>query len=133
MKVLVATGRTQGVRLNDYDWCVAGELVRIGEVCARDRGDPDSGCGCGRGFAGLNSHRATTTAEVADVPLTRADYAEAVRSSLEQQGYGPCPCCTAEEADQLALLVADLPVGAVLERRVDELVVRAYPALEQRE
>ncbi|MGH3592456.1 MAG: DUF7715 family protein, partial [Pseudonocardiaceae bacterium] len=37
MKVLVATARTQGVRVNDYNWCIEGELVRIGEVCARDR------------------------------------------------------------------------------------------------
>jgi len=73
MKVLVATTRTQGARPNDYHYCIEGELVRINEVCARDRGDPDGGCGCGRGFGGLNSHQATTTARIAEVPLTLAD------------------------------------------------------------
>jgi hypothetical protein len=125
MKVLVATASTQGERANDYHWCIEGELVRIGEVCPRDRADPDGGCGCGRGFGGLNSHRATTTARIADLPLSRADYAEAIRSSLQQQGWDPCECCAAREAEELAALVADWPVGAVVERRLDELVVRS--------
>ncbi|MGH3914628.1 MAG: DUF7715 family protein [Pseudonocardiaceae bacterium] len=60
-------------------WCA---LAR----CGWDRVDPNGGCGCGHGFGGLNSHRATTTAMVADTPLNRAEYAEAVRTSL-QQGY----------------------------------------------
>lgn len=127
MKVLVATARTQGSRDGDYHWCIEGELVRIGEVCATDRADPDGGCGCGRGFGGLNSHRATTTALVAEVPLGREDYAEAIHSSLVQQGWGPCPCCTTQEADELAALVAGWPVGAVVERRLDELIVRSLP------
>lgn len=128
MKMLVATSRTQGVKANDYDWCIDGELVRIGTVCARDRDDPDGGCGCGRGFGGLNSHRATTTAIVAEVALTREEYVEAIRSSLQQQGWDPCACCSVDEADDLVELVADWPVGTVVERRLDELVVRVLPA-----
>jgi hypothetical protein len=124
MKLLVATARTQGDRSNDYHWCIEGELVRVGDVCPSDRSDPDRGCGCGRGFGGLNSHRATTTARIADVPLSRAEYTEAIRSSLEQQGWDPCIDCAAREADGLAALVADWPVGAVVERRLDELRVR---------
>lgn len=130
MRILVATGRTQGCRANDYDWCIEGELVRIGEVCARDRADPDGGCGCGRGFAGLNSHRATTTARVADLPLTRAEYAEAIRSGLEAQGW-PLSCFSPEqEADDLAAAVGGWPAGTVVERRLDELLVRALPECE---
>lgn len=127
MKVLVATARTQGEDRGDYHWCIEGELVRIGEVCARDRADPDGGCGCGRGFGGLNSHRATTTAMVAEVPLSRAEYIEAIRSSLQQQGWDPCECCSVDEADQLAALVAPLAVGTVVDRRLDVLRVRAFP------
>lgn len=127
MKVLVATARTQGARSGDYHWCVEGELVRIFEPCARDRADPDGGCGCGRGFGGLNSHRGTTTARVAEVPLTREDYMEAIRSSLEEQGWEPCGCCVEQEADGLAALVLGWPVGAVVERRLDELSVRSLP------
>jgi hypothetical protein len=124
MKVLVATGWTQGERPDDYHWCIEGELVRIGEVCARDLADPDGGCGCGRGFGGLNSHRATTTARIAEVPLSPAEYAEAIRSSLEQQGGDPCRDCATDEARSLAALVADWPAGTVIERRLDDLVVR---------
>lgn len=127
MKVLVATARTQGERGGDYHWCVESELVRIGEVCARDQVDPDDGCGCGRGFSGLNSHRATTTARVAEVPLCREEYVEAIRSSLQQQGWDPCACCSVDEADLLVELVADLPVGTVVERRLDVLSVRSFP------
>ena len=39
-----------------------------------------------RSFAGLNSHRATTTAEVREVDLTEADVVDAVRSSLDAAG-----------------------------------------------
>jgi hypothetical protein len=127
MKVLVATARTQGARPDDYHWCIEGELVRIGEACATDRADPDGGCGCGRGFGGLNSHRATTTARVAEVPLSPEDYAEAIRSSLDEQGWDPCPGCVRQEADELAALAAGWPTGAVVERRLDALIVRALP------
>ena len=126
MKVLVATARTQGERPDDYHWCIEGELVRIGEVCARDRSGAEAGCGCGRGFGGLNSHRATTTARIADLPLSMADYTEAIRSSLEQQGWDASLECAAAEAYELAVLVADWPAGTVIERRLDELAVRVF-------
>jgi hypothetical protein len=53
LKLLTATNVTQGYRDNDFHWCVEGELVHIGVVCASDRGDADGNCGCGRSFAGL--------------------------------------------------------------------------------
>jgi hypothetical protein len=90
MKVFAATSRTQGQRGNDFHWCVEGELVHFSAVCAADLDDPDGGCGCGRAFAGLNSHRATTTAIVREIEgFTREDYVEAIRSSLAQQGWDP--------------------------------------------
>ncbi|TDD76132.1 hypothetical protein E1293_27420 [Actinomadura darangshiensis] len=123
LKLLTATNSSQGIRDNDFDWCVEGELVHIGMVCARDRDDPDGGCGCGRSFAGLNSHRATTTAMVRDVPgFTEADYVLAIRSSLEQQGCDPS--FAEHEAALLRCLVRDWPVGVIVERRLDEIVVR---------
>ncbi|MFB4308001.1 hypothetical protein [Actinomadura sp. GTD37] len=123
MKLLTATNAGQGLRDNDFDWCVEGELVHIGMVCARDRGDPDGGCGCGRSFAGLNSHRATTTAMVRDVPgFTEGDYVLAIRSSLEQQGCDPA--FAEHDAALLRCLVRDWPVGVIVERRLDEIVVR---------
>jgi hypothetical protein len=126
MKVLVATARTQGDRAGDFNWCVEGELVWMGEVCAADERDPDRGvCGCGRSFGGLNSHRGTTTAEVRDlVGFSRTDYVEAIRSSLEQQGW---PTDTAEaEADDLLEVAGFWEPGTVVERRLDSIRVRAF-------
>lgn len=73
MRVLTATTRLQGSRPGDFCWTVDGELVYLGLVCQRDEDDPDGGCGCGRSFSGLNSHRATTTALVREVDFTRGD------------------------------------------------------------
>lgn len=120
MKILVATGQTQGKRTNDYNWCVEGELVFIGLACATDERDPDGGCGCGRAFSGLSSSRGTTTARVAELSgLTGAAYAEALRSGLAEQGY------EAELAPAIAESLLDLvrpwPVGTVVERRLDEI------------
>jgi hypothetical protein len=123
LKLLTATNAGQGLRDNDFHWCVEGELVHIGMVCARDQDDPDGGCGCGRSFAGLNSHRATTTAMVREIPgFTEDDYVLAVRSSLEQQGCDPS--FAEHEAALLRCLVRDWPVGVIVERRLDEIVVR---------
>ena len=123
MRVLVATSQTQGQRENDFDFCVEGELVTVGLVCAADEQDPDGGCGCGRAFAGLNSHRATTTAKVKEVDLSEEDYVEALRSSLAQQGW---PTEDVEElADWLAQLVGGWPVGSVIERRGDDMLIRS--------
>jgi hypothetical protein len=82
MKTITATAQTQGQRFNDYDWCIEGEIVMPPVViCRRDRNNPDGGCGCGRAWAGANSHRSTTTAMVRDVPITVPEYVEAIRSS----------------------------------------------------
>lgn len=125
MKLLTATTLTQGYRDNDFDWCVEGELVHVGPVCERDGGDPDGGCGCGRAFAGLNSHRATTTAMVREVPgFTMADYVEAVRSSLEQQGHDAGHAEHA--AAELRCLVRGWHAGTIVERRLDAIVVREF-------
>jgi hypothetical protein len=127
MKTLVATSRTQGTRVNDYHHCTEGELVWIGLVCSRDQDDPDGGCGCGRAFGGLNSHRATTTAMVADLPgFSRADYVLALRSSLFDQGW---PDSVAEDIADLQLSLAGAwPPGTVVERRLDDVRARVTGA-----
>jgi len=122
MKVLVATNETQGQRSNDFCYCIEGELVTVGLVCAADESDPDGGCGCGRAFIGLNSHKATTTAKVKDVELSEEDYVEALRSSLEQQGWPTED--VAELAAWLTELVDSWPTGAIVERRLDDIYLR---------
>ena len=122
MKVLVATSRTQGARSDDYNWCIDGELVWIQEPCACDRAGCHT-CGCGRGFAGLTSHRATTTAEVKDIDgFTREDYVLALRTSLSDGGW---PAEWAEDiaTDQIRF-GADWPDRTILERHLDVFTKR---------
>lgn len=122
MKILVATSRTQGAESDDYHFCVEGELVWIQEPCARDRDDPYGSCGCGRGFAGAASHRATTTAVVEHSELTRDEVILALRTSLADGGW---PTEWAEDvADENLAIASDLPAGTVIGRRNDVFVVR---------
>jgi len=83
MKVLVATHITQGNDQGDYCWAVDGELVTpLGLVCS------NSQCGCERGFPGLASSSATTTAMVVDLAhIGRAELETAVHDSLQRGGW----------------------------------------------
>ena len=133
MRLLVATDQTQGFATNDFHACVEGELVMMQEPCAIDRSDPDGGCGCGRAFAGLSSHRATTTAVVRDLDLSLTDVRAAVIGYLESAGW--LKLVSAPDRDQLVdevttslvLMGADFPAGTVLTRRLDYLVPRPRP------
>lgn len=125
MKVLVATHESQGVRADDFDGCVEGELVWIQEPCVRDRSGSGE-CGCGRAFAGVASHRGTTTATIRDLPgMTLGEYIEALRSSFVDQGW------PAEWAPEVALELLDCAKtwdeGVILERRLDFVGVRFDP------
>jgi hypothetical protein len=129
MKVLTATARTQGQRENDFNYCVEGELVWVGLVCATDEANPDGGCGCGRSFGGLSSHRATTTAMVRDLAeMSRRDYVDALRASLASQGWDPTVADVL--AEELLLVIDAWPVGAVVERRLDIITVRDWTLLD---
>lgn len=124
MKVLVATSATQGTRSTDFDYCVEGELVWLSEPCFTDAQRLPNPCGFGRAFAGLASHRATTTAIVAELPLTSAEYEEALRSGLTAAGWeGDWALDLAVEQQQLAEF---WDVGSVIERDLDVLSLRRY-------
>ena len=123
MKILVATGLTQGMEANDYHYCIEGELVWIQEPCDRDLRNPDGPCGCGRGFAGAASHRATTTAIVVESEMTSQDMVLAFETSL---GDGGWPTAWARDVtDENLELAGRLPTGTVIERRLDAFCVRA--------
>ena len=84
MLVLVATNELQGTAPGDYAWTVEGELVTpmATECASGDR------CGCNRGFPGLASGKATTTAMVVDRPgVTPADLRDAVYDWLDRGGW----------------------------------------------
>jgi hypothetical protein len=122
VKILVATGLTQGTNPSDYHYCVEGELVWIQEPCDRDLRDPDGGCGCGRGFAGAASHRATTTAMVVESELTREELVLAYRTSL---GDGGWPVAWAEDVtEDILQITAQLRPGTIVVRKLDQFFLR---------
>lgn len=84
MLVLVATNELQGTTPDDYTFTVEGELVTplASECASGDR------CGCARGFPGLASGFATTTAMVVDRPgVTESDLRDAVYDWLDRGGW----------------------------------------------
>lgn len=84
MRVLIATNELQSSADGDYAFTVEGELVTpIVAQCHT----PDE-CGCSRGFPGLASSRATTTAMIVDRPfITSDDLRDVVRDALERDGW----------------------------------------------
>ncbi len=84
MLVLVATNELQGTEPGDYAWTVEGELVTpVATECASGER-----CGCNRGFPGLASGRATTTAMVVDRPgVGPSDLRDAVFDWLDRGGW----------------------------------------------
>jgi len=123
MHLLVATTQTQGRRGDDFHYCKEGELVRFASACGRDGGDPAGGCGCARSFAGFDSAKATTTALVREVDMSRDDYVQALISAYAFPVPG-MEAAIAVEADSLIALAGRLPLGAVVEVRGEELRVR---------
>ena len=135
MKLLTATRERQGERDGDFCFAVEGELVLLGYVCATDQADPDGGCGCGRAFSGMSSLKATTTALVRDLNLSLDDVRLAVEGYYVAAGMGPDVLGRQEFAELVAATVDDmvdvasgLPDGAVVGRRLDDLIWRSEPS-----
>ena len=132
MKVLTATGQTQGWRDNDFRWTLEGELVFFAPFeCSR--GTTDDECGCRRSMAGLVSQRATTTVKVAErVDLDPDIYFTLIADGLQSQGYVTEDLMekpnvsdwVRDLTDELIYLAGRCPVGMVLERRGDLIVPR---------
>lgn len=136
MQLLVATTRTQGQVPGDYNFCIPGEVLWFSWVCDRDRRNTQHACGCGRGFGGLTSHRATTTAEVVERDFSPDELRLAIRTSLADQGWLPSSLPADEQAEivdeavgHMLSIAALLPVGTIVRRDVDD--VHAYPPLQE--
>lgn len=136
MRLLTATSQAQGELPGDFCFTVEGELVLANDlVCARDREDPDGGCGCGRAFVGLGSRKATTTALVREVDISPVELRTAVEEFQRTRGLGPEVIgaedfaelidAKLEELDDIARSVR---VGAVVGLRLEHLVWRRHPA-----
>ena len=135
MKLLTATRERQGERDGDFCHAIEGELVLLGFVCATDEADPDGGCGCGRAFSGMSSMRATTTAVVRDLDVSLDDVRLAVEGYYVAAGMGADVIGRGEFAELVAATVQEmvdiapwLPAGAVVGRRLDDLILRSEPS-----
>lgn len=132
MRLLIATNELQATTDSDYSFTVEGELVTplVAECCT-----PDT-CGCGRGFPGLASGKATTTAMVVDRPfITVDDLRDAVFAWLERCGWtdllGPDHADEIEElvdehVDVIQEVCRTYPLGTVVERQGTIIASRSY-------
>ena len=126
MFVLEATQETQGRCDDDYAWAVDGELVFVPLLDCRDEA-----CGCARGFAGMTSRRATTTARIVDrVDLDEEVYRDLLIEGMTSQGYDLCGQEHLEDAvDEMIsatqMLGRSMGPGTVLGRFGAALLVRA--------
>ena len=153
MLVLIATNELQGATPGDYSFTVEGELVTpLAAECASGER-----CGCNRGFPGLASGFATTTAMVVDRPgVTEDDLRDAVFDWLDRTGWIDLFEDTANEraassvdddefdldgdVDDLIESIIDehvdciheicstYPIGTVVVRLGDLVMTRAYPS-----
>ena len=107
MLVFEATDQLQGQRSTDYHHAWTGELVYL---AIQECKDPE--CGCTRGFAGFDSHRATTTARVADRPdLSIETLSRLLATSLCDGGWLDAPDPGAELVSWLEIPDHGLAVG----------------------
>jgi hypothetical protein len=131
VKLLTATRERQGERDGDFCHAVEGELVIVGDVCATDRNALLGGCGCGRAFSGLRSRRATTTAVVRDLLLTREDLEPAVAGRFEADGITAevmgeleYACLFMDTVDEMVRFGAVWPEHTVVRRALDGVTIR---------
>ncbi|PSK96144.1 hypothetical protein CLV63_11226 [Murinocardiopsis flavida] len=120
MKLLTAPAARRVQTDNEFNWCIEGELVIADTVAI------DCTCGCNRSFTGLRSRRATTTALVTEVDLTREEIATAIRDSYERSGLLKyvSEADLAETTQDVVEFARPYQIGDVLERRGDEVRVR---------
>jgi hypothetical protein len=124
VRVLTATSTTQGDQPDDCCWTTEGELVSLPLL---ECSCPD--CGCDRSFAGLDSHRATTTCVVADVPIDAPGLRRSVVRSLTAGGWlVDLPALDGELVDDVIARILEVagsfPPGTVLARADGGVVVR---------
>jgi lysyl-tRNA synthetase class II len=116
MKVFVATNKTQGKRATDFFRAIEGELVmRPLIICDKQIDGP---CGCKRAYAGMDSHKGTTTIEVVERDMDVDEYGRRFFDCYQKAGLTSVLLEEAKlEAARLADLAAQFDEGDVLEIR----------------
>ena len=138
MRVLVANNDLQGSAPDDYAFTVDGELVA---VVVAECSDAEQ-CGCERGFPGIASNRATTTAAVVELEhVTREEVRDVLTDWVERSGWSDmfrsASDISDDEVDELVASVVDehidaieavaqsFAVGTIIERTGTEFRARA--------
>ena len=132
MKVLMATDQTQGTRPSDVMEGIEGELVFMVDPCPYSRQFPYGPCDCGITFRGMVSDGVTSTAIVREMEnLTLDEYVACLNTTHADKLLAGCTCDfdANDHARRLLAIAAPLRVGAVIERRVDHVRVRACAVL----
>lgn len=127
MKILVATGETQGRRASDFCFVDEGEPVTFAGECDTDRDDIDGGCGCRRAMTGLHSRTGTTTFKVVEQEMTPDQFFELLCESYVKAGYGSRESVEAyakDDLEDIQQIVDTFREGTVLEKRGDLLQSR---------
>lgn len=125
MRILVATGLTQGRRANDFNFAREGEIVGKDDEHTSDEEGPDAPCGCQRSLVGIESTKSTTTFQVIESGYSREEFEEMIR---EARTYWVQAGVSEEniraEAAFLLEVAARFPAGTVVERRGEQFLAR---------
>lgn len=129
MKVLVATKEKQGMRKNDFSFTREGELVTFtGMECDGEK--VDGNCGCRRSMCGVETHKATTTFKVVDMPIEKEVFYECLKINLVSTGWAGLMgkdkawAIVFKDVMELMSLADKFEVGTVLEKRGGTIQVR---------
>jgi len=131
MKLLVATGETQGRRSNDFCWAEEGEVVTFGSECPDEL--VDGPCGCRRALRGVGTRKATTTFRVVERPeVSPRDLITMVAEAFVAGGWycdvEDARAVATEDALRVTAIALAYDDGTVLERREESFVARQLPA-----
>jgi hypothetical protein len=125
MKILVATGLTQGRRADDFNFAREGEIVGRDDAHTSDEELPEAACGCQRSLVGVETGRSTTTFQVIESGYTREEFEGIIREARsELLDAGVSDDNIRAEAELLLEIAARFPAGVVVERRGDDYQAR---------
>lgn len=125
MKLLVATGETQGQRENDFCFVPEGEIVRPNAMTC-EGAQTDDHCGCARSWSGIECDKATTTMKVVEIDITLKQLQQKLATAFYRGGWGDIPGNrpNPKVAEQLIGIASLFPVGTILEYRDNRLSSR---------